>query len=381
MKAPISAFAALVFSMLLCSCGDSDTQATTQQEETAYEAGKRILFNAQTRFEYPKAVELLQQAVAQDSGDVSARVNLVYAFLKRGQYDRAAPQVNAAKALRATLSEREDLWLDALAYKVTDDIPREIAQWRAVVADFPEDRWAWYELASAQASIGAYEAAAISAGKAAALEDDPQKWEASWLYYLHSKALFRSGQYEAAIAAAAPGEATPSTWRSGFFRKALGEVKAGKKDSAALVEDYIEISNAEGRNNEAYTLANIALFYYEAGEYENAVKAAREGYALEPEAYQAWTLGYLLAENGQVEEAVSHMAAAAKTHPENPAVLAAHGWALYRAGAFEDARRATLDARRKSARWNYQIERNLKIIQTAVDVPSAPPAPTIPWLG
>lgn len=376
-----SASALLALGIALASCGDNGAPEPVAQQETPYEAGKRILFGAKTRFEYPKAVELLQQAVAQDSGDVSARVNLIYALLKRGQYDRAAPHIDAAKSLRATLSDREDLWLDALNYKVRDESDRQIAQWQRVVADFPEDRWAWYELASAQASIGDYENAATSAGKAAALETDPQKWEASWLYYLHSKALFRSGQYAAAVLAAAPGEATPTTWRSGFFRKALGQIKTGQAKSEDLVKEYIAISNAEGRNNASYTQANIALFLHEAGEYDGALKAAQTAYDLEQKSYQAWALGYLLAETGKVEAAVTHMNAAAKTFPDNASVLAAQGWALYRAGAFEQARIAALEARRKSKRWNYQVERNLKIIQTAVDVPGAPPAPPIPWLG
>lgn len=351
-------------------------------ETNALAEAQSILYNAETRFEYPKAIELFESIIAEDADNAQARFGLAYTFLKREQYDAAKVQTEALLALREQLSEKDNLWLEALHAKASDNAAEEIAAWEKVVAAYPDDRWAFYELGSVLISNAEYEGAAAAAEQALIIEPDSSKWSASWIYYLHSKALYRSGQYAKGVEAGNAGKDNPTSWRSTYFRMKLAELKGGlSEDVDAAIQEYIEISNAEGRNNASYTDANIALFYFELGDYQNAVNYAQKSFDVDPSAYQTWTLGYSLTENGQAAESLSLLEKGSELYPQDATVWAAKGWTLYRLGRYQEARADLLVARGLSARRSMQIEKNIQFVEDAISNPDAPEAPPIPWLG
>lgn len=362
--------------------GVPENNIVEQDSASAFEKGYQILFNAKNRFEYPQAVELLEQAVSADSSNVQAQLYLIYAYNKRGQYDDALEYIPAIRSRIDELSPKERLWFEALAGRIEDDVVREISFWEEATNAFPDDRWAWYELSSAYQGLEQYAESAQAAAKALEIESSSEKWEASWIYYLYSKGLYRSGQYSKAGAVDVSAENTPTTWRSTFFRIGLGKLASGESDDKeGAVKEYREISEKEGRNNTSYTEANVALFFFELGDFQNAVKHAQVAYDLDPKAYQAWTLGYSLIENGQAAEGLEVMEKAVQEFPDDASSLAAKGWALYRLGRFEEARDSLIAAQNASPRNNAQINNQLEIVEAAIANPDQAQAPAISWLG
>lgn len=382
MSNPLTTTLALAsVTLLLAACAEPSTPPAVTADRALYEEGLEQLLGAKTRFEYPNAVATLERAVAADPEHGPTRIALAYALLKQSKFDEAEVHLAAAEETEATLVPVDRLWLAGMRARVDDAIEREIAAWETLTEAVPDNRWAWYELAVARSMAGRWADSAVAAATALELEPDPAKWEASWIYYLHSKALYRSGQVEAAGPAGAAGRANATTWRSTFYRMAIGQVAAGEKDAESLVEEYWSISNAEGRNNESYTEANVALFYFELGDYPAAVEHARRALELNPDAYQYWTLVYALSESDAVDEAVEVAERAAAAFPDDPYVLAARGWALYRAGDLEPARAALLAARAASPRRHTRAEAGLAVVEAALADAQAEPAPPIPWLG
>lgn len=386
----VALFSGIASLLVVSACGSSndspgDAANTATQEESPsslLQRGKTLLFNAKTRYEYPKAVELLTQAVAEDPENAEARLALVYAYAKTGKYDEAAVTIMPVRNNRDALGARDLLWLDALDAKISDQSTLEVERWLDTVEAFPNDRWAWYELATANAVIGKHSEAAAAATKALEVEPERSKWEASWIYYLQSKALFRSGQFDEAIAAGAAGRGNETTWRSTYYRMAMAEIAAGNQETAAnFVDDYLTISNAEGRNNTSFTHTNIALFYYELGDYKQAITHAQRAVELEPASYQTWSLAYALTENGNPDEALMLIENAATDFPDDKHALVAKAWVLFRLGQLDLALESVLAAKSGLYRQNHYFNEVEKIIidakQRSKDVSSY----AAPWLG
>lgn len=372
--------------LLLAACAEQSdaptrTTTTTTAEHALYEKGIEQLLGAKTRFEYPDAIATLEQAVAAAPNHGPSRIALAYALLKQSKFDDAKSHLAAAQAMADKLVPVDQLWLAGMQARVDDDVEREITAWERLTTEIPDNRWAWYELAVAHSLAGRWAESADAAAAALEVEPDPSQWEASWIYYLHSKGLYRSGQVEASVAAGEAGRSNATTWRSTFYRLALGQVAAGQGGAEEAMEEYWSISNTEGRNSESYTEANVALFYFELGDYLSAVRHARRALELGSDAYQYWTLIYSLTESGAVEEAKTVAAAAASAFPQDPYVLAAQGWALYRAGDLEQAQAALLAARAASPRRHGRAEAGLTVVEAAIANEQAEPAPPIPWLG
>ncbi|MEM6683732.1 MAG: tetratricopeptide repeat protein, partial [Pseudomonadota bacterium] len=252
----------------------------------------------------------------------------------------------------------------------------------ALTSRAPHDRWAWYDLASAYANLGRYDDVAKAARRALEIEPDPAQWSASWIYYLYAKALYRTGQYAQAAEVAKLGEVNASTWRSTFFRMALGQAKAdADTDVSALVDEYIRISEAEGRNDEAYTAANIALFYFELGDYAKAAQNAQKSWDLKPQAYPFWVLVYSLAEAGKTSEALAFVNENGAQFDTHAFPQAAIGWARYRAGQVQAAQASYMRATSLLKRRNYQIETQRAVVDAAVGMAQSKPANPLKWLG
>lgn len=372
----------------LVACGSNDSheqpgsvlaQQQTEHSVTAAQSARDALFDVKTRFEIPAAIEVLAEIVASNPTDSASRLVLAYAFLKRSRYEDAQRQVEAIDS--ENLDERHRLWLDAIN-AVIEDKPIETANaWGLVVESFPKDRWAWYERASALAGLERYAEAADATVAALELEPNPKRWEASWIYYLHSKSLFRSGQYDNAIEAARAGRSLATTWRSTYYRMALAQVMAGHESSERFVAEYRDISAAEDRNNESYTEANIALFFYELRDFDLAVEHGRLAYELEPKSYQSWAYAYSLTEAGQPEAALEILEAAAEAFPEDAHISAARSWSLFRLGRLDESRKALEVAQAKAARHNFYFGQVLDIIESAQRNAIVVSEAVNPWLG
>lgn len=382
MKSSVARLATLLVGIALFGCQPNTPPAATgsqQPSETAAVSARAALYEAKTRYEYPDAIARLEQAVADGANDATTRFALVYGYLKTGRYDKALPLADGIED--ADLSASDKVWLQALQARAADDPRREIAAWQRVVATYPADRWAWYELAVARSTVEDYPAAAHAAAQALSLVADPAKWEASWIYYLQAKALFRAGRYEQAVAAGTAGRENQTTWRSTYYRTALAQIAAGDaamKDT--FVDEYRDISTREGRNNTSYTEANLALAFYELGDFERGITHAREAYELDQSGYQSWALAYNLAESGRVEDAMQIMERAAVAFPEDAHVQAAKGWVLFRLGRHEDALAAVTNAQGLSARRVHYIQRMRTTIAAALADPDGA-EPERPWLG
>lgn len=348
-----------------------------------YEKGLAFLHNAKDRFDYPKAVEFLEKAVAEDGNNAHARFSLIHAYVKRSQYEKAEAQLNLIQTQRAELSTQDGLWLNALEARVKDNIEGELSAWAMLIKAYPADRWALYEASGALMSQERYAEATEIAERALELENDPQKWSASWIYYILSKSLFRSGDYAAAIEAAAPAETTPVIWRAVFFRKALAQFKAGESGNAdKLVEEYKNLSAKEGRNNSFVISINSGMFYYEIGAYKKAVEQLKATRAAHGEShFLSANLGYNLIFADQVKEAVLLLSEDIKKFPKKPNVMAAYGWALYNNGQFEAAREALRKAKAMATRRSFRIEKDLETIEAAINNSETDPKAYVPWLG
>lgn len=374
-------------SLLAAGCATPET--TVDQAATLTAAptpaattvsARDALFSAGSRFEYPDIVSQLEEALAAAPNDAETRLALVYGYLKIGEYDKARAQVNQTQGRRDRLDQRGRLWLDAFETRINDEPRREIDAWQRVVDVSPDDRWAHYEHAVSLANVENYAGAAAAATRALRIEPDPREWEASWIYYLQSKSLARSGQHQAAVASAAAARGSATTWRSTFFRMALAQIAAGDTAlSDTVADDYRRISSIDGRNNLSYTEANIALFFYELGDYERAVDHARRAYDLDPKGYQAWALSYNLTEMGRAEEGLEIIEKAAVEFPDDAHVLAARGWTLFRLGRMEEARQSLIAAQANSERKVFYIDRMRKTIETALGGGEADV--DAPWLG
>lgn len=359
----------------------NDRLTSTTSNLTGEKSGRYLLFNAKDRFEYPKATMLLEKAVNDDSDNASLRLTLLYAYSKRSNYDQAAKQITILERQRDALKAEDAAWLDALAARTANDKPSEIRHWTNASTINPENRWTWYELASAHASAENYADAAIAAEKALAVEPDAAKWESSWIYYLHSKALFRSGQYKKSITAASAGIGNPTTLRSTYFREVIAKVAADRSiEIQPMVDEYLRISIAEKRNSLHYTQVNISLFYFELGMMEPAISHARQALALDKSAYAYWALGYALIEDGKAKEALPILESAIITDPDDAMLRGAKAWAQYRLGNASEALKTNAIAETKTKREINILSRNRAAIENAIAVPNAGPAAKIAWL-
>lgn len=375
-------------SIVLAGCEQKTEQPNTtasssgETESTLFEKGRDILYNAETRFEYPKAISIFENIISVEPEHAEAHFELIYAYLKQQRFDDARPILNALIPNRNKLTKKNNLWLEAFIHNINDNNEEEVLAWENVTEKYPEDRWGFYELSIAYSIFQNYEKAAAASEIALNLEPDSSKWSATWIYYLHSKSLYRSGQYEKAIQAANAGKENTTSWRSTFFRMKLAEIKNRSLTNVqSAIDEYIAISNTEGRNNLTYTHANIALFYFELGDYQNAEKYARMSYEADQSAYQTWTLGFSLVENGKHDEAFNLLSEGTEIHSKDFMVQLGKGWALYRLNRFEEARTAILKAKEISPRKHHDVEKSLEIVNNAIANPEATKAPSIPWLG
>ena len=349
----------------------------------SYAEGKDLLHMAVTRLEYPDAVTLLEQAVAEDEDLAPARLWLAVGYAKLAKWTQAREQIAQAERLASGLNDGEQLLLAAVSAQAAGEPAAEIAAWKTLLAHDPGDRWAWYNLAAAHMIVEDFQAAVAATDAALALVEDPARWEASWLYYVRSKALYRMGEFEQAIAAAEPARSTETTWRSTLYRQGIAQFGAGDSDAGnASINEYIDWSRQEGRISESYLDINVGLFYYEIGDFDQAERYARRGFeSAGGSSYAYWALGYTLVEADKLSEGMALLEQGLDQHPDNADLLEAYGWGLYRQGRAEAARDYLLKAKAAYGRYNHRLEEHLAAIMLAIANPDAPPAPVTPWLS
>ncbi len=347
-----------------------------------YELGRYILLNTHDRNEYDTAIKYLEKAVALEPENGAARVSLIYAYTKKNRFTEAAQQLNDAEGLKESMSSSDVLWLEALKHLVADNPEEQIKAWTAVLEAEPKNRWAWYGLLAAHYRLEQYSETVAAAEQALFAEPNEQAWSATMISYLHSKAHYRLGNFDEAINAAEPGVRNPATRRATYFRKALAEIAAGKiTDLNEVLDTYRKYSLRNGKLNESVYYANLGLLFFELGDYDKAVEYAQMSHDLSTGPYQSFTLGYSLIEKGEIDAALEILDPAITEHPNNLYVVAAKGWAMYRLSRYTEAKSMYLKAKSLSRRKNSAVERDLKIIQAAIDDPTIPQVPPVRWFG
>jgi len=347
-----------------------------------YHTGTDILFNTRDKADYLKAIEYLETAIEKEPENGKAHNALIYAYIKRNKYEDAAKILGAARALKPSLSTIDQYSFDALEARIVQDELSEIEAWKKVLAEAPKSRWAWWELATAYYRTEDYQAVVDAIDQALLVEPNERAWDASMLPYIHSKAHFRLGNYDAAIKTSEPGIRNESAKRPTYYRKILGLMASNQADDpTGLFRTYFEYSKRDGKVNESFYNANIALLYFELADYENAEKHARIGYALSPGFYQTFVLGYSMTENGKADEALNFFSQEQNDFPDNLYVQSAKGWAMYRLGKYKDAKVQYLKAKALGKRKNWAVERDLKIINAALSDPTLPQVEPVRWFG
>ena len=348
-----------------------------------YAQGSDLLATARTRFEFDEAAKLLEQAVANNPEFGPGRLSLAAAYSKLSKRAEARRELAALRPLTAQLDLSERLLMAALVAKLNGDPQGEIAAWRAVIDADPGDRWAAYELAAAHMTVDEYEPAVAATERALALTADNGLWEASWIHYLRAKALFRLGRYEEAIVAAERGRDNETTWRSTLYRLGLAQFAAGDADGgAATVERYMEWSRQEGRISESFLNINVALFFYEIADFEQAEQYARIGVEQAPDStYAHWALGYVLLEKGHIEKAMAVLRQGLELDGENADLIEAYGWGLYRQGDLTGALELINRAIARYPTYNRRALQHRAAVLAALANPEAPRAPPTPWLS
>ncbi|MEO9467986.1 MAG: tetratricopeptide repeat protein [Parasphingorhabdus sp.] len=382
-----SGFSLVLITVTLTGCKPSlaeppaSTASSAPQILSDYQRGRDLLYDAKDRFEYPKATDLLERAVAQDDDNVSAKLDLLYAYSKRSKYEKAKVQIAALMPRKKMMTGEQLAWFEALSARVANDKPVEIGHWIRASQINPNNRWSWYELASAHASAEQYAQAADAAEKAIAVEPDHSKWESSWIHYLHSKALFRSGQYDKAIPAATAGKGNSTTLRSTYFREVIARIAVDRSiEIQPYVDEYIRISNSENRNSPHYTRVNISLFYFELGMLEQAVSYAKQALELDDSAYANWALGFALVERGEARQALPLIESSLAKYPEDTMLWAAKAMAQYRLDDVRQAKETITIAVSKSTRENNLVTRITSMIDGFLATKSGKQGPKLAWL-
>ena len=373
---------AIGLTILVASSNQGELQSFDEQPARSnYQEGLRVLAEAKDRFDHPKAAELLEKAVTEDNANAHARFALLYAYVLFSQFAKAQDLLPQVLAVRGELEDQDALWLDALAARIDDDRDAEIAAWKTLTDAYPEDRWAWYQRGAAYLFVEQFDAVAQTTAKALELEPDPSQWSASWIYYMYSKALFRSGNYLAAVEAAKPAEETPAVWRASYYRYALARVKSGEANKAdEFAEEYRRISRREGLNSDFVTEGNLGLFFFEADDYKRAIEQFRLAMTMGESVPLYTNLGYNLVFAGELEEAPSTLEEGMAKYPKRASLQGAYGWALYKDGQLEQARDALIKARQLSKRRSFRIEKDLSTVEAALQNPNSPVPNYRPWL-
>lgn len=350
-------------------------------QRAEYVAGRHILFNSRDRADYDKALMLLRSAVTKEPDNPAAHLMLAYGLAQKAKFEDARAHLAIAEANRSQLSRQDGLWLDAVQARASRDNARDVAAWEKVLAAFPEDRWAAYELAVAHYRGENWAAGLAAVERALALEPDARQWRGSILTYMHSLTLSRLGRHEEAIAAAEPGLAFPGTRRAVAFRKGIAQIASGSvSDPEKGLRDYKSAVRDEGDLSEARYLANAAALLFEAGALSTALDYAQQAHALDDGFFPSLVLAYMLAESGEGEQALGVLEQPLTTGPDNLYLLAAQGWSLYRLGRFDEAAATLRRAQAIAPHAHSAVAHHLPIVERALKDPAAKPAARLSFL-
>lgn len=383
--------AAVAAVLLFSGCATSLVSERLEDQNAAikpadlsdFQIGKDLLFNAATKHDYPKAILSLEEAYEANPNNAEIQIALIYAYSKKSKYDEAQSLVASATALKGQLSEQDQLWLDALTAKVNRDPKLESEMWEKAVSAFPNDRWAWYELSTSYTVIDEYQSAADACVRALEIEPNPSKWEASYLYFVHSKALLRLGDAKGAIKAAEAGRTEPlaSNWNLARFNLYVAKTVAGDiTDYDQLETDYLAAMHRDGTHSDFLITIDTGFFFFEIGDYERAIKFMKQVHDPKPLSITYAIMAYSLTELGREEEALNLLEEARTAFPGDPDILTANAWTLYRIGDLEAAIDRSSAALAVAPKTKNHVPRIHAIIQDAIRDPDMPQVKFKPWV-
>ena len=341
-----------------------------------------LAFSAETPEAYDDIIAKLEKASLVPNEKLSAQLALFYVLTKKNKWEQASQAQQYIQPRKSELTHFESLWFDALSARLSDDGDEEIARWKTVLELVPNNRWAWYELATPYYRQEDYANVVRALERALAIEPDPEKWRASYIHYLHSKSYFRIDEYEKSSQAALPALAYEKRRRTAQYRKVMADTASGKlQDPYQGLKRYREYSMKNGLINEAVHNANLSLFFFELGDYDRAVTHARQSYELQKFTYSAFVLGYSLTEKGELEEAQSVLKDAAAQFPENANLWGARGWLHHRLEEDEKALEFLMKARALNPRKHSAIERDIKIVTASLEGTLKIKVKPVRWYG
>lgn len=344
-----------------------------------FEAGRFLLLGMRNKADYERSIKLLEAAVENNPEHAAANLYLAYALGQQVRFGEAAPYLAAARSASGDLTDHERLLLQVVAARAAGSFAAEVSAVEALVAAYPEDRWAWYERMLTYYRAEDYEPTLDSIGRALELEPDPAKWAGTVLFFVHPKALSRLGRHEEAIAASRAGLAFPERRRAVQFRQAIDRIALGGDVDEAL-ESYAKAMRETESYDEGLYHTNSAVLLYEAGRIDAAVEQAREGYRLTSSAYSAVVLGYFLAETGKSNEAAPILAGQLAASPDNVPLLMAAGWTDYRLGEPASALSHLQRAQKLIGRHDHTLVEHLRVVAEVNANPDTPQVARLRWL-
>jgi len=378
------AAASAIFSLALSGLALASAQGdSTPRSSATLAALSTSLDNPPNRFAYAPLAAELGKLIESAPALPGARILQVRTLIRAGDRSAARAELSALQPLAEDLPLIERQRVAIAAANLDGDPAREIELMQQLAKLQPGDRWIHYDIARAYGEIEDYPAVVRWVREALALAGPGDIWEGSWIHYLHSKALFRLGEFDAATTAAAAGRDEATTWRSTLYRMVLGQFGAGARAEAQTsLDEYLRYAREEGRTPEALIQFNIGVLFHELGDLATAERYLRAGLAMKPEdKYGTWALAYVLIDQPQgLAQGTQLLERALLAAPSDRNLLEARGWAAYRAGGYTDAQRWMQRARAAGGGWDQRLQDHATAVDAAASDASLPPAPRTPWL-
>jgi tetratricopeptide (TPR) repeat protein len=361
-----------------------EREDATRAAHVTYLVARARFENPANRFEYAEIARQLELALASDPEAHHARLLRIAALIKADDRGAAGREMTRLAPARNQLDDLARIELRVLAAHLAGRPQEEIRFLTELLAHRPEDRWLRYELARAHADLEEYAGAVEYIREALALTDTEERWEGSWIHCLHSEAILRSGgNPRDAIAAALAGRGEATTWGPTLYRLALAQYAAGETEAGQKsLDEYIGWSREKGGMSDALVQIRLGEFFYELGDYKQAEKHLRDALALDPDnTYGLWALGYLLIEKpGGLEEGRKLIDRGLELAPEDPNLLDARGWALYRANRVAEGYSWIRRAQIADREYEQRIVNHLAAVAAELKEGRLPPAAHTRWL-
>ncbi len=283
--------------------------------------------------DFAAAILHLEEALADDPGNVNARFNLAYALQAEGNTDGAIEHYRAiAEQQPDLLPARQNL---ATLLMKTGQFGAAAREYEALAGLLPEDPAILRLLAAARQQAGQHESAAEAFRLLLAAE--PESLEAVLGL---ARALDAAGQLH---------EAVPQYLRAAAIDPGLLETlpeAARRLEAQGFQQDALELYRryARARPEDAAAQEEVGILLLENGKLKAAVAALQGAVSLEPTFQRHAALAEAYRRAGDTEAAHEQLGLAARAAPGNSSARVRFASSLLQRQQFEDAAREFLAA-------------------------------------